>query len=132
LVNEFALMCSHLGVSVWEVIEAAATKPFDFLPFFPGPGIGGHCIPVDPMYLAWKLRLNGDEARFIALADEVNRSMPAHVVSLVADGLWDLIKQTVIEKIGPRASPCPFRIVILSAASGLAREHYVFNNPDHL
>lgn len=87
LANEFALMCSHLGVSVWEVIDAAATKPFGFLPFFPGPGIGGHCIPIDPMYLAWKLRLNGYEARFIALADEVNRSMPAHVVSLLSDGL---------------------------------------------
>ncbi len=87
LANEFALMCSHLGVSVWEVIDAAATKPFGFLPFFPGPGIGGHCIPIDPMYLAWKLRLNGYEARFIALADEVNRSMPGHVVSLVVDGL---------------------------------------------
>jgi UDP-N-acetyl-D-glucosamine dehydrogenase len=87
LANEFALMCSHLGVSVWEVIDAAATKPFGFMPFFPGPGIGGHCIPVDPMYLAWKLRLNGYEARFIALADEVNRSMPGHVVNLVMDGL---------------------------------------------
>jgi UDP-N-acetyl-D-glucosamine dehydrogenase len=87
LANEFALMCAHLGVSVWEVIDAAATKPFGFLPFFPGPGIGGHCIPIDPLYLAWKLRLNGYEARFIALADEVNRSMPAHVVTLVVDGL---------------------------------------------
>ena len=87
LANEFALMCSHLGVSVWEVIEAAATKPFGFMPFFPGPGIGGHCIPIDPMYLAWKLRLNGYEARFIALADEVNRSMPGHVVALITDGL---------------------------------------------
>jgi UDP-N-acetyl-D-glucosamine dehydrogenase len=87
LANEFALMCSHLGVSVWEVIDAAATKPFGFMPFFPGPGIGGHCIPIDPMYLAWKLRLNGYEARFIALADEVNRSMPGHVVSLLVDGL---------------------------------------------
>jgi UDP-N-acetyl-D-glucosamine dehydrogenase len=87
LANEFALMCSHLGVSVWEVIEAAATKPFGFMPFFPGPGIGGHCIPIDPMYLAWKLRLNGYEARFIALADEINRGMPSHVVSLLADGL---------------------------------------------
>jgi UDP-N-acetyl-D-glucosamine dehydrogenase len=80
-------MCSHLGVSVWEVIDAAATKPFGFMPFFPGPGIGGHCIPIDPMYLAWKLRLNGYEARFIALADEVNRSMPGHVVALTTDGL---------------------------------------------
>ncbi len=87
LANEFALMCSHLGVNVWEVIDAVATKPFGFMPFFPGPGIGGHCIPIDPMYLAWKLRLNGYEARFIALADEVNRSMPGYVVSLVVDGL---------------------------------------------
>lgn len=87
LANEFALMCAHLGVSVWEVIDAAATKPFGFLPFFPGPGIGGHCIPIDPLYLAWKLRMNGYEARFIALADEVNRSMPGHVVNLVVEGL---------------------------------------------
>ena len=86
LANEFALMCAHLGVNVWEVIEAAATKPFGFMPFAPGPGIGGHCIPIDPLYLAWKLRLNGYEARFIALADEVNRSMPGHVVNLVVDG----------------------------------------------
>jgi len=87
LANEFALMCAHLGVSVWEVIDAAATKPFGFMPFSPGPGIGGHCIPIDPLYLAWKLRMNGYEARFIALADEVNRSMPGHVVNLVVDGL---------------------------------------------
>ena len=87
LANEFALMCSYLGVSVWEVIEAAATKPFGFMPFSPGPGIGGHCIPIDPMYLSWKLRLNGYEARFIALADEVNRSMPRYVIELLTDGL---------------------------------------------
>jgi len=87
LANEFALMCRYLGESVWEVIEAAATKPFGFLPFSPGPGIGGHCIPIDPMYLSWKLRLNGYEARFIALADDVNRSMPHQVVSLLIEGL---------------------------------------------
>ncbi len=78
---------AKLYENIWEVIDAAATKPFGFMPFFPGPGIGGHCIPIDPMYLAWKLRLNGYEARFIALADEVNRSMPGYVVSLVVDGL---------------------------------------------
>ncbi len=87
LANELALMCRRLGVRTREVIEAAATKPFGFLPFYPGPGIGGHCIPVDPGYLAWKMRLNGYEARFIRLADEINRSMPAYVVDLVAEGL---------------------------------------------
>lgn len=87
LANEFALMCRYLGVSVWEVIEAAATKPFGFMPFSPGPGIGGHCIPIDPIYLSWKLRLNGYEARFIALADDINRSMPHQVITLLMDGL---------------------------------------------
>jgi UDP-N-acetyl-D-glucosamine dehydrogenase len=89
LANEFALMCRRLGVSSKEVIDAAATKPFGFMPFYPGPGIGGHCIPVDPLYLSWKMRLNGYEARFIALADEINRAMPAHVAALVADALND-------------------------------------------
>lgn len=87
LANELALMCRRLQVNTREVIDAAATKPFGFLPFHPGPGIGGHCIGVDPFYLAWKVRLNGYEARFIHLADEINRSMPAYVVELVADGL---------------------------------------------
>ncbi len=87
LANEFALMCRYLGVSTREVIDAAATKPFGFMPFYPGPGIGGHCIPVDPLYLSWKMRLNGYEARFISLADDINRAMPAHVVSLVTEAL---------------------------------------------
>src|SRR5438132_5124421 len=87
LANEFALMCRRLGVNTREVIEAAATKPFGFLPFYPGPGTGGHCIPVDPGYLAWKMRLNGYEARFIHLADEINRAMPAYVVELVEESL---------------------------------------------
>jgi UDP-N-acetyl-D-glucosamine dehydrogenase len=87
LANEFALMCRRLDVSVREVIDAAATKPFGFLPFYPGPGIGGHCIPVDPNYLAWKMRLNGYEARFIHLADQINRSMPDYVVELTAEAL---------------------------------------------
>lgn len=87
LANEFSLMCRRLGVNTRDVIEAAATKPFGFLPFYPGPGIGGHCIPVDPGYLAWKMRLNGYEARFIHLADEINRSMPSYVVELVAESL---------------------------------------------
>ena len=87
LANEFALMCRRLGVNSREVIDAAATKPFGFLPFFPGPGIGGHCIGIDPFYLAWKMRLNGYEARFIHLADEINRSMPGYVVELVTEAL---------------------------------------------
>jgi UDP-N-acetyl-D-glucosamine dehydrogenase len=87
LANELALMCRRLGVNTREVIEAAATKPFGFLPFYPGPGIGGHCIAIDPFYLAWKMRLNGYEARFIHLADEINRAMPAYVVELVTEAL---------------------------------------------
>jgi len=87
LANEFALMCRRLNVDTREVIDAAATKPFGFLPFYPGPGIGGHCIPIDPFYLAWKMRLNGYEARFIHLADEINRAMPDYVVELVTEAL---------------------------------------------
>lgn len=87
LANEFAQMCRRLNVSSKEVIDAAATKPFGFMAFYPGPGIGGHCIPVDPLYLSWKLRLNGYEPRFIALADEINRSMPLQVVELTIEAL---------------------------------------------
>jgi UDP-N-acetyl-D-glucosamine dehydrogenase len=87
LANELAFACRKIGVDPWEVIDAAATKPFGFMPFYPGPGIGGHCIPVDPLYLSWKVRLTGYEAQFIALADQINREMPAHVVGLVADAL---------------------------------------------
>ena len=89
LVNEFAIMCRRLGISVWEVIGAAATKPFGFMPFYPGPGLGGHCLPSDPHYLSWRVRLEGYEPRFIAFADEINRQMPAYVVQLVADALND-------------------------------------------
>jgi UDP-N-acetyl-D-glucosamine dehydrogenase len=87
LVNELALMCARLKIDVWEVIEAAATKPFGFMPFFPGPGLGGHCIPIDPFYLSWKARASGFEARFIELAGHVNGHMPEHVVDLVAQSL---------------------------------------------
>jgi UDP-N-acetyl-D-glucosamine dehydrogenase len=87
LANEMALICQRLGVSTHEVIDAAATKPFGFMPFYPGPGIGGHCIPIDPLYLSWKVRLTGYEPRFIGLADEINRSMPRDVVGLVTDAL---------------------------------------------
>lgn len=85
--NEVALMCDQLGVDVWEVIDAAATKPYGFMPHYPGPGLGGHCIPVDPYYLAWKLKTLNYTARFIELAGEINRSMPAFVVSRVAVAL---------------------------------------------
>ena len=87
LVNELALMCSRLRIDVWEVIQAAATKPFGFMPFYPGPGLGGHCIPIDPFYLSWKARASGFEARFIELAGYVNGQMPDHVVNLVAQSL---------------------------------------------
>ena len=87
LVNEFALMCRRLGVDVWEVIEAASTKPFGFMPFHPGPGVGGHCLPVDPLYLSWKARQSGFESRFVELAAQVNAGMPRHVVQRVADAL---------------------------------------------
>ena len=87
LVNELALMCDRMGIDVWEVVDAAATKPFGFMPFYPGPGLGGHCIPVDPFYLSWKARESGFEARFIELAGAVNASMPHYVVSLVAEAL---------------------------------------------
>jgi UDP-N-acetyl-D-glucosamine dehydrogenase len=89
LVNEIAQLCYHLNIDSWEVIQAAATKPFGFMAFYPGPGIGGHCIPLDPHYLSWKARLHGFEARFISLAEEVNSHMPQHVVRLVQDGLND-------------------------------------------
>ena len=87
LVNELALMCDRLGIVVWEVVAAAATKPFGFMPFYPGPGLGGHCIPVDPFYLSWKARQSGFEARFIELAGAVNGAMPHYAVSLVVDAL---------------------------------------------
>ena len=87
LVNELALMSHRLGVDVWEVIEAANTKPFGFMPFYPGPGLGGHCIPIDPYYLSWKARQSGFESRFIELAGQVNSGMPRFVVELVVAAL---------------------------------------------
>jgi UDP-N-acetyl-D-glucosamine dehydrogenase len=87
LVNEIALMCHKMDIGVWEVIDAAKTKPFGFMPFYPGPGLGGHCIPIDPFYLSWKARQNGFECRFIELAGHVNSSMPQFVVERVTDAL---------------------------------------------
>jgi UDP-N-acetyl-D-glucosamine dehydrogenase len=89
LVNEVALMCERLGVNVWEVIEAAASKPFGFMPFFPGPGLGGHCIPIDPLYLSWKMKTLNYRARFIELAGEINSEMPEYVCERVALALND-------------------------------------------
>jgi UDP-N-acetyl-D-glucosamine dehydrogenase len=89
LVNEIAIMCGRLGLDTGEVIAAAATKPFGFMPFHPGPGVGGHCLPVDPHYLSWKLRTLTYQARFIALADDINSTMPEYVVSLVTRALND-------------------------------------------
>ncbi len=90
LVNEIAIMSEKLGLDVWEIIDAAATKPFGFMPFFPGPGLGGHCIPIDPLYLSWKLRTLDYKARFIELATEINHAMPDHVVERVAIALNEI------------------------------------------
>jgi len=87
LVNEIALMSHKMDIDVWEVIDAAKTKPFGFMPFYPGPGLGGHCIPIDPFYLSWKARQTGFECRFIELAGHINASMPEYVVERVADAL---------------------------------------------
>ena len=92
LVNELAIMCERLGVDVWEVIEAAATKPFGFMKFTPGPGLGGHCIPIDPLYLSWKMKSFQYNARFIELASEINTNMPRYVVSRVMEALNDRSK----------------------------------------
>ncbi|HEY2773599.1 MAG TPA: nucleotide sugar dehydrogenase [Candidatus Binatia bacterium] len=89
LANEMAMMCDHLGIDVWEVIDAAATKPFGFMPFYPGPGLGGHCIPVDPLYLTWKARAEGFEPRFIELAGQINAAKPEFVASKIMDALND-------------------------------------------
>src|SRR5205807_5953725 len=87
LVNELKMVYEAMGIDVWEVIEAAKTKPFGFMPFYPGPGLGGHCIPIDPFYLTWKAREFGLTTRFIELAGEINTAMPRHVVDKVADAL---------------------------------------------
>ena len=99
LANEMALMCDTFGINVWEVIEAAKTKPFGFMAFYPGPGLGGHCIPVDPHYLTWKAKMNGFEPRFIELATQINNQMPTFMVSRVADALNDQQKSLKGSKI---------------------------------
>jgi UDP-N-acetyl-D-glucosamine dehydrogenase len=92
LVNELAMMCDRMGINVWEVIDAAATKPFGFMPFYPGPGLGGHCIPIDPFYLSWKTKQAGIEARFIELAGYINGQMPHFVVEKIQGALNDRSK----------------------------------------
>ena len=89
MVNELAMMCERLGVDVWEVIDAAASKPFGFMKFTPGPGLGGHCIPIDPLYLSWKMKALNYNAKFIELASEINTNMPRYVVSRILEGLND-------------------------------------------
>ncbi len=99
LVNEMALMCDRIGIDVWEVIDAAATKPFGFMPFYPGPGLGGHCIPIDPFYLSWKTKQAGIEARFIELAGYINGQMPHFVVDKIRDALNSRVKPVRGSKI---------------------------------
>lgn len=99
LVNEMATMCDGMGINVWEVIDAAATKPFGFMPFYPGPGLGGHCIPIDPFYLSWKSKQSGIEARFIDLAGQINGNMPHFVVGKVQSALNNAAKAVKGSKI---------------------------------
>ena len=101
MVNELALMCRSLDIDVWEVIDAAKTKPFGFMPFYPGPGLGGHCIPIDPFYLSWKARQNGFESRFIELAGHINAGMPRFVVERVGEAL-----NSVASRCAGRACTC--------------------------
>lgn len=99
MANEMARLCNTLGIDTWEVVRAAATKPFGFMPFYPGPGIGGHCIPLDPHYLSWKARQHGFDSQFISLAEQVNSGMPAYVVKLVSTALNNVKKAVNGSKI---------------------------------
>ena len=99
MANEMARLCNTLGIDTWEVVRAAATKPFGFMPFYPGPGIGGHCIPLDPHYLSWKARQHGFDSQFISLAEQVNSGMPSYVVTLVSTGLNNIKKAVNGSKI---------------------------------
>jgi UDP-N-acetyl-D-glucosamine dehydrogenase len=131
LVNELKMIYAKMGINVWEVIEAAKTKPFGFQAFYPGPGLGGHCIPIDPFYLTWVARKHGMATQFIELAGEINTSMPAYVVSKVADALNDLCKSIRGSKItllgmaykrdvdDPRESP-GFELMSLLLEKGMA------------
>jgi UDP-N-acetyl-D-glucosamine dehydrogenase len=108
LVNELAIMCERLGVDVWEVIDAAATKPFGFMKFTPGPGLGGHCIPIDPLYLSWKMKEMNYNARFIELASEINTNMPRYVVNRILDAMNDrgkILKGSKVLVLGAAYKP---------------------------
>jgi len=108
MVNELAIMCERLGVDVWEVIDAAATKPFGFMKFTPGPGLGGHCIPIDPLYLSWKMKSFNYNARFIELASEINTNMPRYVVSRILDAMNDrgkILKGSKVLVLGAAYKP---------------------------
>ncbi len=108
LVNELAIMCERLGVDVWEVIDAAATKPFGFMKFTPGPGLGGHCIPIDPLYLSWKMKSFHYNARFIELASEINTNMPRYVVTRMLDAMNDrgqILKGSKVLVLGAAYKP---------------------------
>lgn len=135
MANELAIMCAKLGIDVWEVIEAASTKPFGFMPFFPGPGLGGHCIPIDPHYLSWKLKTLNYNARFIELASEINTNMPNYVLDLVADALNDIARPLRGSKVlvlgvtykrdieDVRESPALDVISLLQSKGALAEYH---------
>lgn len=135
LVNELAIICEHLGVDVWEVIDAAATKPFGFMKFTPGPGLGGHCIPIDPLYLSWKMKSFHYNARFIELASEINTNMPRYVVSRVMEALNDrgkALKGSKILVLGAaykpdvddiRESPALDVIGLLQKKGGMVQYH---------
>ena len=99
MANEMAKLCNALGIDTWEVVSAAATKPFGFMPFYPGPGIGGHCIPLDPHYLSWKARQHGFDSQFISLAEQVNSTMPNYVVELATTALNDVKKSVNGSKV---------------------------------
>ncbi len=135
LVNELALLTERMGLDVWEVVDAAATKPFGFMRFSPGPGVGGHCIPVDPYYLAWRAREFDFVDRFIELASDVNMAMPRHVIELVADGLNERRRSTNGARVGvlgvafkrdirdPRNAPAAAIIAGLAARGATVAYH---------
>ena len=135
LANEIALMCDRMGLNVWEVIDAAATKPVGFMPFYPGPGLGGHCIPIDPFYLSWKTKQAGFEARFIELAGQINGQMPHFVVDKIQNALNDCSKPMKGSHVhvlgvayhppfarGLERSQASYRIVHLSGADGRGQD----------
>jgi len=105
MINEMATIANELGIDIWEVIDAAATKPFGFMPFYPGPGLGGHCIPIDPQYLSWKANQHGIETRFIDLADQVNREMP------------DYITERIVRLLNDKGIPLPDAEVLILGVS---------------